>query len=115
MKTKQCGIAQLAEQVAVNHRVVGSSPTSAALHGLLAQWLVLPAHNREVLGSSPREPTHAEVAQLVEHDLAKVGVAGSSPVSRSTSSRSGGIGIHNRLKICRLKRLAGSSPAFGTT
>ena len=26
--------------------------------------------------------THARVAQLVEHDLAKVGVAGSSPVSR---------------------------------
>ena len=27
--------------------------------------------------------TDARVAQLVEHDLAKVGVAGSSPVSRS--------------------------------
>ena len=27
---------------------------------------------------------HARVAQLVEHDLAKVGAAGSSPVSRST-------------------------------
>ena len=27
--------------------------------------------------------SHAEVAQLVEHDLAKVGVAGSSPVFRS--------------------------------
>ena len=26
---------------------------------------------------------HAEVAHLVEHDLAKVGVAGSSPVFRS--------------------------------
>ena len=26
---------------------------------------------------------HARIAQLVEHDLAKVGVAGSSPVSRS--------------------------------
>ena len=28
--------------------------------------------------------TSAEIAQLVEHDLAKVGVAGSSPVFRST-------------------------------
>ena len=28
---------------------------------------------------------YARVAQLVEHDLAKVGAAGSSPVSRSTS------------------------------
>ncbi len=30
---------------------------------------------------------YARVAQLVEHDLAKVGVAGSSPVSRSTVTR----------------------------
>ena len=29
---------------------------------------------------------NANVAQLVEHDLAKVGVAGSSPVSRSKRS-----------------------------
>ena len=28
---------------------------------------------------------NADVAQLVEHNLAKVGVAGSSPVSRSVS------------------------------
>ena len=28
----------------------------------------------------------AEIAQLVEHNLAKVGVAGSSPVCRSTLS-----------------------------
>ena len=28
--------------------------------------------------------TNAKIAQLVEHDLAKVGVAGSSPVFRST-------------------------------
>ncbi len=31
----------------------------------------------------PRVPFFARIAQLVEHDLAKVGVAGSSPVSRS--------------------------------
>ncbi len=30
------------------------------------------------------EREHAKIAQLVEHDLAKVGVAGSSPVFRST-------------------------------
>ncbi len=35
-------------------------------------------------GSSPAPGTfNARIAQLVEHDLAKVGVAGSSPVSRS--------------------------------
>ena len=28
----------------------------------------------------PLQPVYAEIAQLVEHDLAKVGVAGSSPV-----------------------------------
>ena len=31
----------------------------------------------------------AKIAQLVEHDLAKVGVAGSSPVFRSLSEMSG--------------------------
>lgn len=30
---------------------------------------------------------NAKIAQLVEHDLAKVGVAGSSPVFRSTLKR----------------------------
>ena len=30
---------------------------------------------------------HADVAQLVEHNLAKVGVAGSNPVVRSTRTR----------------------------
>ena len=33
----------------------------------------------------PLQPVSAEIAQLVEHDLAKVGVAGSSPVFRSFS------------------------------
>jgi hypothetical protein len=44
------------------------------------------AHRGEVpagllLGCEP----HADVAQLVEHNLAKVGVAGSNPVVRSSS------------------------------
>ena len=34
-----------------------------------------------------RKIENARVAQLVEHDLAKVGVAGSSPVSRSREVR----------------------------
>ena len=47
----------------------------------------------------------ARIAQLVEHDLAKVGVAGSSPVSRSLKafSQGGEIGIHARLKILWLR------------
>ena len=43
----------------------------------------------------------AEIAQLVEHNLAKVGVAGSSPVFRSSfySPCAGGeIGIHATLR-----------------
>jgi hypothetical protein len=36
---------------------------------------------------------HAKVAHLVEHDLAKVGVAGSSPVFRSKTPSSFGGGI----------------------
>ena len=35
----------------------------------------------------PRQKRQAEIAQLVEHDLAKVGVASSSLVFRSTRSR----------------------------
>lgn len=49
------------------------------------------------------EPTNAKIAQLVEHDLAKVGVAGSSPVFRSNSVSlnfrpGGGIGRHATLR-----------------
>ncbi len=55
----------------------------------------------------------ARVAQLVEHDLAKVGVAGSNPVSRS-SMLEWWNGRHAGLKIlCSLGR-AGSSPASST-
>ena len=57
-----------------------------------------------------RRHFYAEVAHLVEHDLAKVGVAGSSPVFRSENPSSygggiffgcpgGGIGRHAGLKI----------------
>ena len=38
-------------------------------------------HSREML---PQGIDNAEIAQLVEHNLAKVGVAGPSPVFRST-------------------------------
>ena len=60
---------------------------------------------------------------MVEHDLAKVGVAGSNPVSRSiiipailkiVFRSSGGIGRHAGLKILCLYGRAGSSPASST-
>ena len=40
-----------------------------------------------VSGTRQNTKQYARVAQLVEHDLAKVGAAGSSPVSRSTGKR----------------------------
>ena len=53
--------------------------------GCGSAWLERLVWDQEVAGSNPVTPiiTYARVAQLVEHDLAKVGVAGSSPVSRS--------------------------------
>ena len=57
---------------------------------------------------NPKVLTNAEVAQLVEHNLAKVGVAGSNLVFRSENpsfgmdffwSPGGGIGRHAGLKI----------------
>ena len=58
----------------------------------------------------------AKIAQLVEHDLAKVGVAGSSPVFRSNIRILPGWwnGRHEGLKILWLHGCAGSSPASGT-
>ena len=59
----------------------------------------------------------AKIAQLVEHDLAKVGVAGSSPVFRSTLKRE-----HLNTHLAKIAQLvehdlakvgvAGSSPVF---
>ena len=52
---------------------------------------------------------HAEIAQLVEHNLAKVRVASSSLVFRSRKSPGGG----NVSGAC-VERHAGSSPVLGT-
>lgn len=70
----------------------------------------------------------AKVAQLVERNLAKVKVAGSRPVFRSSriadvesafllphGCRDGGIGRHAGLKIPWPQGRAGSIPAPGTT
>ena len=60
---------------------------------------------------------NAKIAQLVEHDLAKVGVAGSSPVFRSNKEF-----FQNKIQIAKIAQLvehdlakvgvAGSSPVF---
>ena len=67
-------------------------------------------------------PVIAEVAQLVEHNLAKVRVAGSSPVfkggkrplSLCSDCPGGGIGRRARFRCEWLCGRAGSSPVLGT-
>ena len=54
----------------------------------------------------------AEIAQLVEHNLAKVGVASSSLVFRSEGCSNGGIGRHEGLKIPWPLRLCGFKSRF---
>ena len=49
----------------------------------------------------------------LEQEPSKLWVGGSSPSGQANCAH-GGIGRHNRLKICRLKGRAGSIPALGT-
>ena len=59
-------------------------------------------------------PVNAEIAQLVEHNLAKVRVASSSLVFRSSlkGCSNGGIGRHEGLKIPWLLQLCGFKSRF---
>ena len=57
---------------------------------------------------------YAEIAQLVEHNLAKVGVASSSLVFRSSLLRPGGGMVDARVSGARAARRAGSIPVLGT-
>ena len=66
------GVAQLGERLNGIQEVRGSIPLASTG----------PALGRYVVDQRRRD-WRAGIAQLVEHNLAKVGVAGSSPVSRS--------------------------------
>ena len=57
---------------------------------------------------------NAEIAQLVEHNLAKVRVASSSLVFRSRKSPGGGM-VDAHVSGACVERHAGSSPVLGTT
>ena len=71
---------------------MGSSPTRVANYASVAQLVEQRTENPRVVGSIPTGGTtgiydtrkNADVAHLVERHLAKVEVAGSSPVIRST-------------------------------
>ena len=64
------------------------------------------------------QASFAEIAQLVEHDLAKVGVASSSLVFRSRYSETffcpGGGMVDALVSGASVERRAGSSPVLGT-
>ena len=74
-------------KTAVPRGTGGSNPSlSAYFYGALVQLVRI--HACHAWGHGFESRTHrlfAKIAQLVEHDLAKVGVAGSSPVFRSSS------------------------------
>ena len=99
--SQTASLAQLVEPLICNQQVVGSSPTGGST--VLTTLFVRLAHQSKsftrvnsckYLPSLFETPdslyhindTNAKVAQLVEHDLAKVRVAGSNPVFRSTQS-----------------------------
>ena|SRR5687767_3785865 len=69
------GVAQLGERLNGIQEVRGSIP--------LASMAGHPGRGFAPSLGSPGDGVVAGIAQLVEHNLAKVGVAGSSPVSRS--------------------------------
>src|SRR4029077_19551452 len=85
------GVAQLGERVNGIHEVRGSIPLASTERAARAEGAGRAGGGGGGGGGGgtqkPTErlnwPTHAGIAQLVEHNLAKVGVAGSSPVSLS--------------------------------
>ncbi len=79
------GVAQLGERVNGIHEVRGSIPLASI--------------GQERYGS-------AGIAQLVEHNLAKVGVAGSSPVSRSLKEGIKAVWRYGQLRVRQMSSLA---------
>ena len=77
------GVAQLGERVNGIHEVRGSIPLASIVQGR-GIALALPRTPLPSWEPDGRLRRVAGIAQLVEHNLAKVGVAGSSPVSRSS-------------------------------
>ena len=72
------GVAQLGERLNGIQEVRGSIPLTS---------IPAPAPIRLAESCGGRARKSAGIAQLVEHNLAKVGVAGSSPVSRFSAGR----------------------------
>ena len=73
---------------------MGSSPIRVASFASVAQLVEQGTENPRVVGSIPTGGTIADLAHLVERDLAKVEVAGSSPVIRSICGGLAQLGEH---------------------
>ena len=94
------------------------------MKNLVIQKKVVPLHPHSEECSLLRGIA-AEIAQLVEHNLAKVGVAGPSPVFRSHSDKGQVKQIVSYAQVAELvdayvsgayvARRAGSSPVLGTS
>ena len=97
--------------------VAGRSSDRIVPGALVGAVVARQAHNLEVSGSIPLSATNsmsfAKIAQLVEHDLAKVGVAGSSPVFRSSAQMAESVDalVSNTNGEIR----PGSTPGLGTS
>ena len=77
-------VAQLVRALACHARGRGFEPhPSRHRYASVAQLVEQGTENPRVVGSIPTGGTIADLAHLVERDLAKVEVAGSSPVIRS--------------------------------
>ena len=97
------GVAELADAPDLALNSVGVQVPSSALEKKLAGLAQLVEHlicNQRVACSSHVAGIKRERSSVVEHHLAKVGVAGSNPVVR-VRSRGGGTGRRTGLKILR--------------
>ena len=95
---------------------LGSNPSTPAIfyREPLAQLVEHLICNQRVACSSHVAgiQKNCERSSVVEHHLAKVGVAGSNPVVRF-KSRGGGTGRRTGLKILRWQHRTGSIPVLG--
>jgi hypothetical protein len=77
------GVAQLGERLNGIQEVRGSIPLASIPAAAVPRRGGTTLESQDWSATRPSVASHAGIAQLVEHNLAKVGVAGSSPVSRS--------------------------------
>ena len=81
-------LAQLGEHLPYKQRVTGSSPVVSTFDGLVVQLVRTPPCHGGGRGFESHPGRHyADLAHLVERHLAKVEVAGSSPVIRFITAR----------------------------